>query len=58
LYEDAAPARFDPATVSQSIREQRDTSVELEFSEGESAVRFWTTDLTADYVRLNADYHT
>jgi len=22
------------------------------------AVRFWTADLTAEYVRLNADYHT
>ena len=28
------------------------------FSEGEAAARFWTTDLTADYVRLNADYRT
>ena len=23
-----------------------------------AGVRFWTTDLTAEYVRLNADYHT
>ncbi len=30
----------------------------LTFSEGNAAVRFWTTDLTAEYVRLNADYHT
>ena len=31
---------------------------ELEFSEGTAGVRFWTADLTAEYVRLNADYHT
>ena len=23
-----------------------------------AAARFWTCDLTAEYVRLNADYHT
>jgi glutamate N-acetyltransferase/amino-acid N-acetyltransferase len=58
LYELGAPAPFDAATVSKSIRAQRDTSVELSFREGTAAVRFWTTDLTAEYVRLNADYTT
>ena len=41
-----------------SIRAERDTIVTLRFSEGDARVRFWTTDLTAEYVRLNADYHT
>ena len=44
--------------VSDSIRDNRDTRIELQFSEGDAKVRFWTTDLTAEYVRLNADYHT
>ena len=30
----------------------------MQFSEGQAGIRFWTTDLTAEYVRLNADYHT
>ena len=25
---------------------------------GSAAVRFWTCDLTAEYIRLNADYTT
>jgi glutamate N-acetyltransferase/amino-acid N-acetyltransferase len=58
LYRRGAPVEFDAAAVSESIRGSRDTSVVLSFSEGTSAVRFWTTDLTAEYVRLNADYHT
>lgn len=58
LYERGAPAPFDPEEVSCSIRDSRDTSILLGFHEGNAAVRFWTTDLTADYVRLNADYHT
>ena len=49
---------FDAKAVSTSIRDHRDTHVELWFSEGSLGLRFWTADLTAEYVRLNADYHT
>ena len=31
---------------------------ELALSEGSEGGRMWTTDLTVEYVRLNADYHT
>ena len=58
LYERGAPVEFDAVEVSQSIRGNRDTHVWLRFSEGDAKIRFWTTDLTAEYVRLNADYHT
>ncbi len=58
LYERGAPVAFDDEAVSKSIRASRDTHVVLTFSEGSAGVRFWTTDLTAEYVRLNADYHT
>ena len=58
LYEKGAPVSFDEATVSESIRNHRDTAILLRFREGEGRIRFWTTDLTAEYVRLNADYHT
>jgi glutamate N-acetyltransferase/amino-acid N-acetyltransferase len=58
LYAQGAPVEFDAAVVSQSIRDNRDTLIELQFDRGDAQVRFWTTDLTAEYVRLNADYHT
>jgi glutamate N-acetyltransferase/amino-acid N-acetyltransferase len=58
LYRAGAPVKFDPAAVSASIKDNRETHILLTFDEGDSAVRFWTTDLTAEYVRLNADYHT
>ncbi len=58
LYEDGAPVEFDGRAVSTSIRDHRDTLVQLQFSEGAEACRFWTADLSAEYVRLNADYHT
>jgi len=58
LYKNGAPVDFEGKVVSDSIRAQRDTLVQLQFGEGDAQVRFWTTDLTAEYVRLNADYHT
>jgi len=58
LYKDGTPVDFDAEAVSASIRDNRDTDILLELSEGDVTSRFWTTDLTAEYVRLNADYHT
>ena len=45
-------------TASKSIAENRDTLIELQFGEGNGSARFWTTDLTMEYIRLNAEYHT
>jgi glutamate N-acetyltransferase / amino-acid N-acetyltransferase len=58
LYQKGSPVEFDGHAVSTSIRDNRDTLVQLEFSDGTAQRRFWTADLTAEYVRLNADYHT
>jgi len=58
LYDAGAPAEFDAQAVSASIRNSRDTLIQMRMGEGSASVRFWTTDLTAEYIRLNADYHT
>ena len=58
LYDGGVPVAFDARAVSDSIRGARDTLIELQLSEGTAHVRFWTTDLTEEYVRLNTDYHT
>ncbi|NNJ25050.1 bifunctional glutamate N-acetyltransferase/amino-acid acetyltransferase ArgJ [Alienimonas chondri] len=52
------PVEFDEATLSDSIRSHRDCSLRLNFGDGPGICRFWTCDLTAEYVRLNADYTT
>lgn len=58
LYEAGQPATFDAAAVSQSLKQNRETKIELVLSQGDAGVRFWTSDLTTEYVRLNADYTT
>ncbi len=58
LYENGVPVEFDEKAVSESIRDNHMTSIVLLLSEGDRSARFWTTDLTTEYVRLNADYRT
>jgi len=58
LYERGVPVDFDDDVAAESISSHRDTSIVLLLEEGTAAARFWTTDLTTEYVRLNADYHT
>ena len=52
------PVAFDGERVSESIRGARETLIELEFEGGRESIRFYSSDLTAEYVHLNADYHT
>jgi glutamate N-acetyltransferase/amino-acid N-acetyltransferase len=58
VYQDGMPVSFDDAGLSQSIKAQRDVQLRLVLKSGVEAVRFWTCDLTAEYIRLNADYTT
>jgi glutamate N-acetyltransferase / amino-acid N-acetyltransferase len=58
LYRDGAPVPFDAPAVSALLKARRDTHIRLTLNQGTAAVRFWTCDLTAEYIRLNADYTT
>ena len=58
VYQDGMPVPFDEDSLSQSIKSQRDVQLRLVLKSGAEAVRFWTCDLTAEYIRLNADYTT
>lgn len=58
IYESGTPTDFDAAMLSGSLRDNRDVHIELEFSLGDAAARFWTCDLTQEYIRLNSEYTT
>ncbi len=58
VYQAGAPTSFDAAALSASLRGNRDVNLRLLFRRGAERIRFWTCDLTAEYVRLNADYTT
>lgn len=58
LYRQGAPLHFDAAQVSRSMKENRDTKIELRVGSDTGECRYWTSDLTMEYIRINADYRT
>ncbi len=54
----ASSSTLDTAAVSAHLRAERETKIRLTLNRGSGSIRFWTCDLTAEYVRLNADYTT
>jgi glutamate N-acetyltransferase/amino-acid N-acetyltransferase len=58
LYVGGVPIPFNTAAVSARLRAQHETHIRLVLTQGKATCRFWTCDLTSEYVRLNADYTT
>jgi glutamate N-acetyltransferase/amino-acid N-acetyltransferase len=48
---------FDEAAAHAYIA-QPEFSINIELHQGEGACTFWTTDLTVEYIHINADYST
>lgn len=58
VYDHGTPTAFDANALSSNLRANRDVHLRLLFQRGDASIRFWTCDLTAEYVHLNADYTT
>jgi glutamate N-acetyltransferase/amino-acid N-acetyltransferase len=50
-------AEFDEAAAHEYIS-QREFSISIQLHQGEGKCVFWTTDLTTEYIHINADYST
>jgi glutamate N-acetyltransferase/amino-acid N-acetyltransferase len=58
VYREGAPLPFDAAAVSAGLNANRNVHIRLRLGQGSESIRFWTSDLTAEYIRLNAEYTT
>jgi glutamate N-acetyltransferase / amino-acid N-acetyltransferase len=62
VYRAGTPLPFDAAALSSQLKSNRDVHLLLAVSggscSGKESVRFWTSDLTQEYVRLNSEYTT
>src|SRR5205085_5825754 len=58
LYDRGTPTNFDPLTAAAYLRANRRVEFRLVFTKGTAGCTFFTSDLTPEYVRLNADYTT
>ena len=55
VFEQGEPRRVDAGMVRAALS-QPDIQIELDLGLGDSTARAWGTDLSAEYVRINADY--
>jgi len=58
LYRAGMPLPFDAKTASAYLKDNREVHLRLVLTLGTGKCRFYTCDLTPEYVRLNADYTT
>jgi glutamate N-acetyltransferase/amino-acid N-acetyltransferase len=58
LYQHGVPLPFDADTASAYLKRERHVHLRLRFSLGTARCTFWTSDLTYEYVKLNAEYTT
>lgn len=57
LFKDGQPVNFDAAAVGAALK-ARDISMVLLVGEGPGRAKFYTCDLTHEYISINAEYHT
>lgn len=57
LFERTVPIPYDEATVSRAMSGD-EVTIEVDLGAGEARATGWTCDLTAEYIRINADYTT
>ena len=58
VFHRGQPTNFDRRATSRSIKENRLTEILLTVGLGPGETEHWTSDLTVDYVKLNAEYTT
>jgi len=57
VLDNGLPATYEEAAAAACMRE-RDIAIRIRVGDGPGRCRFWTSDLSHDYVRINADYRT
>ena len=58
LYRAGTPLPFDASAASSYLKHNREVHFKLRFTLGSGRCTFYTSDLTYEYVKLNADYTT
>lgn len=61
LFKHGTPVEFEAGKVSQSLKDHFDTHIVVQLGHDSGSLntaRCWTSDLTYDYVKINAEYHT
>ncbi|MDW8051192.1 MAG: bifunctional glutamate N-acetyltransferase/amino-acid acetyltransferase ArgJ [Armatimonadota bacterium] len=57
VFADGRPAAYDEPALAEQMQTE-EVSIVLELAEGEGTACYWSSDLTAEYVNINAHYRT
>jgi glutamate N-acetyltransferase/amino-acid N-acetyltransferase len=57
VFENEGPTGFDPAAVAAAMRGDT-VAIEVDLGVSNGSASGWGCDLTENYVKINADYHT
>ena len=57
VYDKGVPCAFDASAV-RAVFEKPEIAIAVDLGLGDATARAWGTDLSAEYVRINADYTT
>jgi glutamate N-acetyltransferase/amino-acid N-acetyltransferase len=58
LFENGKPTGIDLKPVEVFMRKNKEIPIVVDLGEGNASWRYYTSDLTYDYVKLNAEYTT
>ncbi len=58
IYKEGTPVEYDVVALSQSMKNNCEVTIQLQFKSGNASATFWTSDLTTQYVRLNSEQTT
>ena len=58
LLKEGRPLPFDASILSAALRANSQVNITVDLGVGSAAARYWTCDLSYDYVKINAEYHT
>jgi glutamate N-acetyltransferase/amino-acid N-acetyltransferase len=58
VYDLGQPFPEREAEASRHLRDEEEVTIGIDLGVGDAGANVWTCDLTADYVRINADYRT
>jgi glutamate N-acetyltransferase/amino-acid N-acetyltransferase len=53
-----AAVEFDEAALGRTLAADSDIRLDVDLGRGSGRARFWTCDLTEEYIRINASYRT
>ena len=58
VFSRGVPAEFNADELSARLQQSREITITVELTDGTAKAHFWTCDISYDYVKINAHYHT